>query len=640
MLILENIIKWISDFVSSYIVPPWLLIGALLGTGLFLTLRLGFIQLRRFGHGVAVTTGMYDDPTTPGDVSHFQALTTALSATVGVGNIAGVAIAIHWGGPGALFWMWCTAFLGMAVKYSEVTLALKFRQEDEHPESSTAIEGTVSGGPMYYIEKGMGLKPLAVFFAGGLLLTSFLTGNAIQANTLSDLFHAKFGIATWQTGLLSTVFVGIVIFGGIKRIGKVTAVLAPMMALVYILGALVILFLNAEELLPSLSMIFREAFNPVSGVAGTGAGVFLLTLEWGVKRGLFSNEAGQGSAPIAHSAAQTNEPVSEGVVALLEPFIDTLVICSLTGLVILTTHSYNEKHPTRMALNSGDISFVNYDQDGVWKKMDDLSEVHVVAGVPETQEGEGLFAWNDVPVEGFFLDAELTMPLNGVLFPGKGKAVLNPENCKLYSASGEMDFNHESVDAIFGSLPEASALSYDESQLVVEAEQESATGLDSIGTLFWDQKHQYPFTGVISRVPGEQHRVIEVPAVFGKAVENSAPLTAKAFSKDLGQPGEYIVIFCVALFAISTAISWSYYGDRCSNYLFGKKSIIPYKVVFLGFHMLGAMASLNVIWGFGDVALSIVSIPNLIALLFLSGTVAKLSNSYFQRRPWRKKESS
>ncbi len=304
--------QWISDFGNRYIVEFGITVGGetitymvilLLGTGVFLTLRLGFIQVRRLGHGFKVTSGAYDDPDEPGDVSHFQALTTALSATVGIGNIAGVAIAIHWGGPGALFWMWVTAALGMATKYTEVTLAQKYRNvEATH---GHAWEGTVSGGPMYYIEKGLGpnWKWMAMAFAFILGVTAFMTGNAIQANTVADTIRTTFGVPVWITGLISSGVVAAVILGGISRIGKVTAILAPSMAAIYVLGALIIISLNADAVIPAFELIFREAFNPTAGVAGTGVGAFLVTLMWGVRRGLFSNEAGQGSAPIAHAAA-------------------------------------------------------------------------------------------------------------------------------------------------------------------------------------------------------------------------------------------------------------------------------------------------------------------------------------------------
>ena len=261
----------------------WPLVIGLLGTGLFLTIKLGFVQFRRLGHGFAVATGRYDDPDEPGDVTHFQALTTALSATVGVGNIAGVALAIHIGGPGALFWMWVTALLGMATKYSEVTLAQQYR--DVHvDQDGKAWEGSVSGGPMYYIERGLGRnwKPVAMFFAFALMLTSFMTGNAVQANTVATQVFDSFGVPVWITGLITATIVGVVILGGISRIGKVTSIVAPVMAAVYVAGALLILILNIGAIPAAFVRIFSEAFNPVSGVAGTGAGVFLLTMLYGV----------------------------------------------------------------------------------------------------------------------------------------------------------------------------------------------------------------------------------------------------------------------------------------------------------------------------------------------------------------------
>ncbi len=553
---INSFIQALSDFITSYIVPEWLIIFTLLGTGLFLTLRLGLIQLRRFGHGVAVATGRYDDPQDAGDVTHFQALTTALSATVGVGNIAGVATAIHWGGPGALFWMWMTAFFGMAVKYTEVTLALKYREVETG--DTKVWQGTVSGGPMYSIEHGLGKrwKPLAIFFAGGLMLTSFLTGNAVQANTISDLYSSQFGISPILVGLVTVSIVAAVIFGGIRRIGRVTSILAPLMAAIYVLGALIILISNAEQIAPTFGLIFREAFNPTAGVAGTGAGVFMATLLWGIKRGLFSNEAGQGSAPIAHSAAQTKEPVSEGSVALLEPFIDTIVICTLTGLVLITTGVWKEPLPTEMDLDSGDLMYIVYDENRAPVETDPPDSIRVAAGKPQYGTESVRLAWHEVAVEEFFLDEEQTLPFDGLIHPAR----------------------------------------------------DLAEGSD-----------------------GRTHT-----RLYGPAIETGAPLTAAAFARGLGPlVGNYIVILCVGLFAVSTAISWSYYGDRCANYIFGKGAIIPFKVVYLIFHFVGAVASLTVIWGFGDVALSIVTIPNLLSLLLLSGVAAKVTSSYFQRQPWK-----
>lgn len=544
---------------NNYLGP--VLVVSLLGTGLFLTLRLGFVQFRRFGHGIAVTTGKYDDPNEPGDVSHFQALATALSATVGIGNIAGVAIAIHWGGPGALFWMWMTALLGMATKFSEVTLAQHFR---EQLAAERAWEGSVAGGPMYYIEKGLGprWKPVAVFFAFMLMITSFMTGNAIQANTLATQVYSNFGIDTWITGLCTAAFVGVVIIGGIRRIGAVTGVLSPLMAGIYVLGALVILLANPGGILPAFATIFREAFNPTAGVAGTGVGVLLFTIQFGVQRGLFSNEAGQGSAPIAHSAAKTDEPVSEGVVALLEPFIDTIIICTMTGLVVVSTGVYDERVPgTPLALNDQNVTYVGMDERGGYVPAPTPAELIVNQGYPLVASNtDPRLAYHDVGVERLYVDQAQTQPFTGVIYPAQGRA--EDEEGNAYTT------------------------------------------------------------------------------LYGEAVRSSSPLTALAFERGLerfglGWLGNGIVLLSVFLFALSTAISWSYYGDRCANYLWGKKAILPYKMVFVLMHFVGATLAVTTVWDLGDVALSLVTLPNVLALILLSGLVKKLTDSYFERKPWK-----
>ena len=559
----EQIVSTAEYYVWNFGIPVGdqeipLLVIALLGTGIFLTLRLGFIQLRHLGHGFAVTSGRYDDPNEPGDVSHFQALTTALSATVGIGNIAGVAIAIHWGGPGALFWMWITAGLGMALKYSEVTLAQKFRDvEAPDPGKTHAWDGSVSGGPMYYIEKGLGKswKPVAMFFSGALIATSFLTGNGVQANTIADNLLDEFGLPVWVSGLATAALVALVILGGIKRIGAVTSVLAPLMAVIYVAGALTILGFNYDQVLPAIATIFKEAFNPTAGVAGTGTGAFLLTMMWGVRRGLFSNEAGQGSAPIAHAAAKTDEPVSEGVVALLEPFIDTIVICTMTGLVIVATGVWNERVHTELALSGGDGSYLEVTVDGTTAAAE---TPETIAVTDSKQPASGvIFAWHETAVESFFEDPDLRRPFTGVLYPREGRAVA---------------------------------------------------------------------------ADGSEHTVL-----YGMAAESGAPLTKLAFQRGLsalGGWGGYIVLVSVLLFGISTAISWSYYGDRCANYLFGAKGVLPYKLAFVTMHFVGAVTSLATIWTIGDIALGLVTFPNLVAVVMLSGLVVKLTRSYFERRPW------
>ena len=533
----ENIVGTLNDLVWSTPTYFPFMVAVLLSFGIFITLRLGFVQVRKFKHGILSVMGKFDHPDAVGDVNHFQALTTALSATVGIGNIAGVAIAIHYGGPGALFWMWVTAFFGMAIKYTECTLAVKYRVQNE--------DGSVSGGPMYYIEKGLGenWKWLAVFFAAMAVICSFLTGNAVQANTVADTLKSTFLIPGWITGLVTASLVGFVIIGGIKRIGRVTASLMPIMAIIYVLGALIILLLNYEKVIPAFGTILEYAFTPKAGAFGVGSGLFLTTLVWGIKRGLFSNEAGQGSAPIAHGAARTKEPVREGVVALLEPFIDTLVVCTMTGLVIVSTGVWDQKHDLPFTSNALETEIV----------VDSGSMLTFEAGEPTN----GTIHRNDHPMGVFFIDEARTETFEGTM------EVL---------AEGGVIITH------------------------------------SNGT--------------------------QIETLHSSIVENGAPLTAVAFEKGLAPlfgGGKYIVTLCVILFGVSTAISWSYYGDRSIQYLAGDKSIIYYKIVYLIMHFVGAVLALETVWAIGDIALGLMTFPNIIALFALSGVVATASKTYFAK---------
>ena len=557
----EQVIQAVKFYVDSFGIPVGeqvipLKVIALLGTGLFLTVRLGFVQVSRLAHGFAVASGRYDDPNEPGDVSHFQALTTALSATVGIGNIAGAAWAIHYGGPGALFWMWMTALLGAATKFSEVTLAQQYREVSAEAHKH---EGTVSGGPMYYIERGLGSgwKWMAVFFAIALGFTAFITGNAVQANTLADTMESNFGTPNVVTGLLAAGVVAAVILGGITRIGRVTGILAPLMAGIYVFGALLIILMNLGAVLPTFGLIMREAFNPTAGVAGTGIGALLVTMNWGVNRGLFSNEAGQGSAPIAHAAAKTDEPVSEGVVGLVEPFIDTIVIVTMTCFVLIITGVYDERVPSELTLAGGDISYVVPAADGTFEATDEPAQIRVDAGRQTIGAGQVAFAWHDVPVERFYTDEAQTRVFSGTLHPAAGNAAADD---------------------------------------------------------------------------GTSYTVL-----YGDAPEGGAPLTQLGFQRGLsplGNWGGYIVVLSVILFAISTAIAWSYYGDRCAAYLFGKQAVLPYRLVYVGMLFLGTVIAPAAVWDLGDIALGIVILPNLLALVILSGKTRELMGSYFERKPW------
>lgn len=470
-----------------------LMVILLLGTGIFVTFKLFFPQLRYLWHGLKITMGKYDDPEDEGDLNHFRALTTALSATVGIGNIAGVATALYYGGPGALFWMWVTAFFGTTLKYAECTLSLKYRR--------IAPDGSTEGGPMYTIENGLGknFKWLAVMFAAFAIICSFATGNAIQSFTVSDQIYSEvsqivgthhfltakhmvfsgFAISVQQiiNGIILAGIVAMVILGGIKRIGKVTGYLAPLMAVIYVAAALLILVSNISEIGNSFGLVFKMALNPPAQIAGGISGgflVFLNTMLWGIKRGLYSNEAGQGSAAIAHSTAKTKYPIREGAVAMLGPFIDTIIICTLTGLVIIST--------------------------GAWKNT---------------------------------------------------------------------EFYVTRIDSAFASLD-----------------------------------------------------------------LNSSLLTSYAFKEGLSwlfSYGDKIVTISVLLFAISTAISWSFYGDRATNYLFGEKAIVPYKWIYVLFVFIGAIAQLEAVWAFGDAALGFMTFPNLLSIILLSTALKKMTKKYFSQ---------
>jgi AGCS family alanine or glycine:cation symporter len=398
---------------------------------------------------------------------------------------------------------------------------------------------------MYYIQQGLGenWKWLAIAFATFAVICSFLTGNAVQANSVSDIMQASFSVPKWATGIISASVVGFVILGGIKRIGAVTARLAPLMALIYVLGALIILLMNYDQVIPSLVLIVKSALNPTAGAYGVGSGVFLTTLVWGIKRGLFSNEAGQGSAPIAHAAAKTDEPVREGVVALLEPFIDTLVVCTMTGLVIISTNTWQEKHPQYFSATSNEVEYVINESENI---------IHFEEGVPQN----GKVIRNNAEVDGLFLDEMMTIGFTGS---------------------------------------------------IIKTDQ----GL------------------VVSSTDGK-----EVSYFHAEAIENGAPLTAMAFEKGLAPlfpGGNLIVTLCVILFAVSTSISWSYYGDRSIQFLAGDKSIIYYKGVYVVMHFVGAMLTLNTVWLIGDIALGLMTLPNIIALFALSGVVYRATQTYFNK---------
>lgn len=333
---IEGFLGWLSGVIWG----PWVLIPLLLGTGLYLTIRLGGIQFLRLGAALRLGLFTRRDPGADGDISQFQALTTALAATVGTGNIVGVATAIGIGGPGALFWMWITGLVGMASKYSESFLGVRFRTTDS--------AGEKNGGPQYYLERGIpnGFgKFLAIFFAVAAVIASFGIGNMTQGNSISANLENSFSVPTWVTGLALTIFALLVLVGGIKSIGRVTAGLVPVMIIFYVLGALYILIANISGVPAAFAQIFTDAFTGTSAVGGFAGSAIIIAVQFGVARGIFSNESGMGSAAIAAAAAKTSHPVRQGLVSMTQTFIDTIIVVTFTGLVIITTGVWNMTDP-------------------------------------------------------------------------------------------------------------------------------------------------------------------------------------------------------------------------------------------------------------------------------------------------------
>ncbi|HEL1989416.1 alanine/glycine:cation symporter family protein [Streptococcus suis] len=429
--------------------PPLLLL--LVGTGVYFTLRLGVFQIGKLP--TAFRLIFSSDQSGQGDVSSFAALCTALAATVGTGNIVGVATAITTGGPGALFWMWVAAFFGMATKYAEGFLAIKYRTKDAN--------GQAAGGPMHYITLGMGQKwkPLAVFFAvSGVLVALLGMGTFSQVNSIASSMSASFGLAPQLVSIVTAISIAFFIFGGIEKISDVSTKIVPFMAILYILASLIVLVVHWNELLPTLGLVLKSAFSPAAAVGGFVGATVKEAIQRGIARGVFSNESGLGSAPIAAAAAKSDNPVEQGLISMTGTFIDTLIICTLTGFTILVTDQW-------------------------------------------------------------------------------------------------------SVEGLAG-----------------------------------------------------------------------APLTQAAFATVFGNTGSIALTISLVLFAFTTILGWSYYGERCIEFLFGTKSILPYRLVFVAMVALGGFLKLDLIWTIADIVNGLMALPNLIALLALSPVIIKETRQYFAKR--------
>lgn len=446
---MDQISAWVTA-VNGIVWGP-VMLGLILGTGLYLTLGLKLMPLRKLGFGF-LSLGRGRKAEGEGDISGFSALMTALSATIGTGNIAGVATAIVLGGPGALFWMWLTALVGMATKYAEAVLAVRYREIDER--------GRFVGGPMYYIRNGMGAHWawLGAAFALFGALAGFGIGNTVQANSVADVMASAFAVPEWTSGVVLMVLVSIVLIGGIRWIAEVASFLVPIMGAAYLLAGIIVLTINAAEIPAALTLIIDSAFSPAAAGGGFAGASVLMAIRWGVARGVFSNEAGLGSAAIAHAAATTRGPVNQGVIAMLGTFLDTIVVCSVTGLVIVTS--------------------------GLW-----------TSGV------------------------------------------------------------------------------------------------------------------------------------------NGAALSSDAFEAALPGFGAEIVAIGLALFAFTTLLGWSYYSERCTEFLLGVKAIVPFRILWVLVIPAGAMSDLGFIWLLADTLNALMAIPNLIALIVLSPVVFSLTRQFFKEEP-------
>ena len=622
----------ITGGLGQFFWGPWTFFG-LMGAGILFTIWTKFSQYTSATHGVAVIRGLYDDPKDRGAINHFQALSAALSATVGLGNISGVALAIASGGPGALFWMWIIGVFGMALKTVEITLSQMYRNVDD-PENP-------HGGAMWVVQKVVvsrgGLlgalgKVFAVFFCITLLAYSFTGGNMFQSWSVADLSHTFWNVHPLVTGIALAVIVGLVIVGGIKRIGTVAARLVPFMCVLYLLSSLAVLVMNAGEIPSLLALIVESAFTPSEAGGAFLGGTMGWAFSIGLRRAIFSNEAGLGSAPIAHAAAKTEEPAREGIIGGMGPLIDTLIICTLTALVILSTGAWN-RDPLLAFDSRPVIAPVFAFQDSAMELSADEAQpglpvymavtpgTHGTAGSPGTPApvAEEAAAASAAPSDRMTGVIAATETGELVVRWGTYTAFTPPQPTSMQimtpgeleredfpvGAIAAMPSAHRAVEAgdaddpdgdrpLWGLLtaPQTVEIAPDKEFLwdhlddvfiVLEADENEETSYN-----------RHKLTGIATR-QGEQQSVIttrwntiassvEPTVVEGTGMYrdyNGASLTAHAFDREFPGLGKILLPIAAWLFAISTMISWSYYGEQGMIYMLGQKSVLPYKLIYL-----------------------------------------------------------
>ena len=546
-----------NDFLlllDGYLSGSWWFPAFLIGTGIFFTAYLGFPQFKFFSHGWRIVTGKYAKDDAKGETTPFEALTTAMSGAVGTGNIGGVALAIWIGGPAAIFWMWITAIFGMTTKFVEVTMAHKYR--------TTLSDGSISGGPMYYIEKSFNKRWAGVLFAALMMICAIGSGNMPQINNIASVLDSTFSIPKLATGLILGIMLWLIISGGIKRIAKIASKLVPFMAVIYFGGALVVVLENYQNIIPSFHSIFSQVFSGSAAAGGFLGASFAMSLKLGVARGLYSNEAGQGSSPIAHASAKTEHSVEQGMVSILEPFIDTIVVCSVTALVILSSGAWIQKYENTFERSSMAIFAGEYSESN----SNDVEEL--------------------------------------------GKYILDAR---------KFTNNTTAVKNFSGNLPIANG----------EILQGDVTIFhnNSIAEDVTFYKNGSSFDGPLEVVNGEI--TDSSVTVKGKSLIHSAELTSKAFGSGvLGKYGEYIVAIGLLLFAFSTAIAWSYYGDRSTAYIFGENAVPWYRMIYVICFIAAAVIDTTVVWNIAYVVVALVTIPNLFALFILRKEMKEQVTSY------------
>ena len=550
-----------NDFLlllDGYLSGSWWFPAFLIGTGIFFTAYLGFPQFRFFAHGWRIVTGKYAKEDAEGETTPFEALTTAMSGAVGTGNIGGVALAIWIGGPAAIFWMWITAIFGMTTKFVEVTMAHKYR--------TTLSDGSISGGPMYYIEKSFNKRWAGVLFAALMMICAIGSGNMPQINNIASVLDSTFSIPKLTTGLVLGVMLWMIIAGGIKRIAKIASKLVPIMAVIYFGGALVVVAENYQNIIPSFHSIFSQVFSGSAAAGGFLGASFAMSLKLGVARGLYSNEAGQGSSPIAHASAKAEHSVEQGMVSILEPFIDTIVVCSVTALVILSSGAWTQKYDNTFERSSMAIFAGSYAESN----SKDVEEL--------------------------------------------GKYILDARN--FTSDTTNVENFTGNLDLIDGQMQKQNVTVFHNNSIAEDV-------------IFYQGAE--PVSGLLEISDG---KIADSSVrVEGKSLIHSAELTSKAFGSGvLGIYGEYIVAIGLLLFAFSTAIAWSYYGDRSTAYIFGEGAVPWYRMIYVVCFIAAAVVDTTVIWNIAYVVVALVTIPNLIALFVLRKEMKEQVDSYVMEK--------